>query len=111
MYSYNRDDIIIDLNIPISQQWMITKAINAYRDLINEKINKVLEDFKVPLDALNKVSIIFNWIDLNKDFESFETSCGNCVVLILIHWTKDNFPGNMAVKLKFRLENMKLTLI
>lgn len=111
MYSYNRDDIIIDLNVPISQQWMITKAINAHRDLINEKINEVLDDFKVPLDALNKVSIIFNWIDLNKDFDSFETSRGNCVVLILIHWTKDNFPGNMAVKLKFRLENMKLTLI
>lgn len=111
MYKYNREDIIIDLNVPISQQWMITKAINVHKDLINEKINETLDEYKVPLDILNNVAIIFNWTDLNKDFESFETSSGNCIVLILISWTKDNFPSNAAIKLKFKLENMKLTLI
>lgn len=111
MYTYNREDVVIDLDIPISQQWMIIKAINTHKDLINAKINEALEEYKVPLDVLNNVAIIFNWIDLNKNFETFETSSGNCVVLILISWTKDGFPSNAAIKLKFKLENMKLTLI
>lgn len=111
MYSYTNEDILIDLNVPTSQQWMLAKAINAHRDLINKKINEVLDDFKVTLDSLDKVTICFNWIDLEKDYESFETSNGNCVVLILISWTKDKIPGNMAVKLRFKLLNRKLILI
>lgn len=70
MYTYNREDVVIDLDIPISQQWMIIKAINTHKDLINAKINETLDEYKVPLDVLNNVAIIFNWIDLNKNFET-----------------------------------------